>query len=198
MDEQLESLVVRVEADTVPLEREFQRVSRFGDQFGRSLTRAFEGVTLRGRGFGDVLRSLGRDLSRLAFRAAFKPLEAGIGSLVNNAVVGALPFARGGAIASGQSAALPIPFAAGGVVSTPTFFPLAGGRAGVMGERGAEAIMPLRRGPDGRLGVSADGGGGNVAITFNVSATDADSFRRSETQIAAMLSKAVSRGQRNL
>ncbi|WP_398496928.1 phage tail length tape measure family protein [Variovorax sp.] len=44
------------------------------------------------------------------------------------------------------------------IVDRPTFFPFAKG-IGLMGEAGAEAIMPLRRGTDGRLGVSLQGGG---------------------------------------
>ena len=58
--------------------------------------------------------------------------------------------------------------------------------------------MPLARGPDGRLGVAARGGGGGMNVTFNVTTPDAESFRRSETQVAAMLARAVSLGQRNL
>ena len=72
-------------------------------------------------------------------------------------------------------------------------FRSAGNRIGLAGERGAEAILPLARGPDGALGVRAAGGGG-ISVTFNVSTPDADSFRRSETQIAALLARAV--GQR--
>ena len=49
-------------------------------------------------------------------------------------------------------------FAGGGIVHRPTIFPFAGG-TGLIGEAGPEAIMPLRRGPDGRLGVDAAGGG---------------------------------------
>ena len=45
------------------------------------------------------------------------------------------------------------PYAQGGVVSGPTVFPMADGNIGLMGEAGAEAIMPLKRGPSGRLGV---------------------------------------------
>jgi lambda family phage tail tape measure protein len=44
------------------------------------------------------------------------------------------------------------------VVDKPTMFRYGGG-LGVMGEAGPEAIMPLQRGPDGKLGVSAQGGG---------------------------------------
>ena len=43
----------------------------------------------------------------------------------------------------------------GTVVNRPTFFAFAKG-AGVMGEAGPEAILPLRRGADGKLGVVAD------------------------------------------
>lgn len=47
----------------------------------------------------------------------------------------------------------------GQVVNRPTMFQFAKG-SGVMGEAGAEGIFPLRRGPDGRLGIEAHGGGG--------------------------------------
>lgn len=55
-------------------------------------------------------------------------------------------------------------FARGGIVNKPTLFPFAKG-VGLMGEAGPEAILPLRRGSDGRLGVSAAGGG---SVTVNV------------------------------
>ena len=92
---------------------------------------------------------------------------------------------------------MPVPFAQGGVIASPISFPLGGNRIGIAGERGAEAILPLARGPDGSLGVRADTSGG-VNVTFNVTTPDADSFRRSETQVAAMLARAVGQGQRNL
>jgi len=56
-----------------------------------------------------------------------------------------------------------VPFAQGGIVDKPTIFPFANG-TGLMGEAGPEAIMPLTRGDDGRLGVEALGrytGGGS-------------------------------------
>jgi phage-related minor tail protein len=66
-----------------------------------------------------------------------------------------------------------------------------------MGERGAEAVMPLARGPDGRLGVRG-GGARPVSVTVNIATPDADSFRRSEAQVAATLARAVARGRRGL
>ncbi len=64
-----------------------------------------------------------------------------------------IPNAKGGAYNSPSLSAY-----SGGVYDSPHLFAFAKG-AGVFGEAGPEAIMPLRRGPDGRLGVSAAGGG---------------------------------------
>ena len=61
-----------------------------------------------------------------------------------------------------------VPFAYGGIVNKPTIFPMAKG-AGVMGEAGPEAIMPLRRGRNGKLGVEASGGVGNVVVNVDAS-----------------------------
>ena len=58
--------------------------------------------------------------------------------------------------------------------------------------------MPLARGADGRLGVVSASGGGNVHVNVSISTPDAGSFQRAESQISAMLARAVSRGQRNL
>ena len=55
-----------------------------------------------------------------------------------------------------------------GLYDSPTLFKFAnGGALGVMGEAGPEAVMPLRRGADGKLGVSGGGGGGDVQIVIN-------------------------------
>jgi phage-related minor tail protein len=107
--------------------------------------------------------------------------------------VAASPFARGGVFSRGMV----MPFAKGGVVGAPSYFPLGRG-LGLMGERGAEAVMPLARGPDGRLGVQAGGGGRPASITVNISTPDAESFRRSEAQVSAALARAVARGQRGM
>lgn len=63
---------------------------------------------------------------------------------------------------------------ANSIVRTPTLFKYAKGGAlatGVMGEAGPEAVMPLTRGPNGKLGVSSYGGGGGVSVVVNVDAS---------------------------
>ncbi|WP_425451110.1 phage tail tape measure protein, partial [Rhodovulum viride] len=55
-------------------------------------------------------------------------------------------------------------FAAGGVVDRPTFFPMRGATTGLMGEAGPEAILPLTRLGNGKLGVASLGGGGSVRM----------------------------------
>jgi phage-related minor tail protein len=89
-----------------------------------------------------------------------------------------------------------MPFARGGVISSPTTFPMRGA-TGLMGEAGPEAIMPLTRGADGRLGVQAQGGGRPVNVVMNITTPDVSGFARSQSQIAAQMSRALARGERN-
>jgi phage-related minor tail protein len=191
-DDLAPTLTVTIDADTRPLEAQLAQVSRAGARFSSAISQSFVDLALKGRSFGDVLRSLALRLSELALKAAFKPITDAIGGSLAGLVTGAA-FARGGIVRQG----LPVPFAGGGVIASPLAFPLAGNRIGLAGERGPEAILPLARGPDGSLGVRADAGS-RIAVTFNVSTPDAESFRRSETQLAALLARAVAQGQRNL
>jgi phage-related minor tail protein len=187
MADEIGGLTVRVDADIEPLKADLHEASQLGNQFGRSITRAFEDAAFKGKDLGDVLRSLALSLSRMAFRAAFKPLEQAVGGMFSQMFAG---------MAGG---AMPSLFASGGVVAAPTAFAMGNGKAGIAGEAGPEAILPLMRGSDGRLGVRAVGGAGRaITINFNVTSPDAAGFRRSEAQIGAMLNRAVARGERNL
>ena len=194
MTDTVASLSVRVGADTSDARQKLQELERLGDTFGRRISGAFAGAVFSGESLGDSLRSLALDLSRLALRSAFQPFNGAIGDGLASLAGGLSPFAKGGVV----GAPMPKPFAQGGVIASPVTFPLGGGRLGLAGEAGPEAILPLARGADGRLGVRTQGTGGGVTITMNISTPDAEGFRRSESQIAAMLSRAVSRGQRNM
>lgn len=193
-----DGLTVEIAADTSAFRRDITEAERLARGFGRVVGDALTGAAVKGREADDVFRSLVSRLSTLAINAAFRPLEQGIAGLLqgalNGAVSGALPFAKGGAFQGGRV----IPFAQGGVVAAPTYFPLGSGQTGLMGERGAEAILPLKRGPDGRLGVAAGGGGRAVNVTVNVSTPDASSFRRSEAYLSGLVARAVARGERSL
>ena len=68
----------------------------------------------------------------------------------------------------------------------------------MLGEAGPEAIMPLSRGPDCKLGVRTEGGSAKpVTVVMNISTPDEQSLRRSQSQVAAEMSRALGRGQRN-
>lgn len=189
-----ETWIIDIQTNTSQLESSLKQATSLGRGFSSALVSAFDGLVAKGKGLGDVLKSLALRLSDLVLKAALKPLDNLFGSALQSAFSGGL-----GSLFSGSSpATLPVPFASGGVISSPIGFPLGGSKTGIAGEAGAEAIMPLSRGPDGRLGVAVTGAQSGPVITFNVTATDADSFRRSESQIAAMLARAVSLGQRNL
>lgn len=161
--------------------------------FARAMTQAFSSSITGGKQFDDVLKSLTLKLSDMAVKLAFKPLEKSLASGLAGLLSG-IGGSSGGAYQANAMGAVK-PFAAGGVIGTPTYFPMMDGGVGLAGEAGPEAIMPLKRGPDGRLGVA--GGGGNT-ITIQIATPDAESFRRSESYITGQIARAVARGQRSL
>lgn len=95
-----------------------------------------------------------------AIGGLFGGVAAARGAVVAGGTV--LPFARGG-VPSGAEVVPSLAVARGRVVDRPTLFPLDGGRAGLMGEAGAEAILPLVRGPAG-LSVRGIGPSGELAL----------------------------------
>ena len=155
-----------------------------------SLGGALKGLIYDGAGLSDTLRGLALEMSKSVFSAAMAPVQKAAGGFVASLLGGM--FADGAAFSSGRVRA----FASGGVVGGPTAFPMRGGM-GLMGEAGPEAILPLSRGPDGKLGVRA-GAGGGVAVTVNIATQDVEGFRRSSGQISAQLARAVARGTRHL
>ncbi|MEP2028945.1 MAG: phage tail tape measure protein [Paracoccaceae bacterium] len=160
----------------------------------KGLRRAFDGVLLDGVKLSDALGNVAQSMIDTTYSAAIKPVTNHFGGLlakgINGVTEGILPFADGGSFSQGRV----MPFANGGIVSGPTTFPMRGG-TGLMGEAGPEAIMPLARGPDGKLGVRS--GGSSPTIVMNISTPDAQSFQRSQGQIAAQMSRALGRGKRN-
>ena len=182
-------------------QRQLETLDRLAQRFGSSLSGALSDGTAKGRQLGSVLDGVAGTLAKSLGGALQSSLMSGLqgaGQAISAAALSAsfggnlFPFARGGILSGGAVT----PFAQGGVVASPTYFPLGRG-LGLMGEAGAEAVMPLARGPDGRLGVRG-GGGGATNVTVNIATPDAESFRRSEAQISAALARAVARGRRGL
>lgn len=172
---------------------ETRRLSR---SLGSSLRTAFDRAVFGGAKLGDVMRGLLSDMAGRALNSALRPVQnamgAGMTGLVGS-LVSAFGFAQGGAFSAGRVRA----FARGGVVDGPTLFPMRGG-SGLMGEAGPEAIMPLTRGADGRLGVRAQRQGPAAVVTVNIATPDIESFQRSRGQITAQLARAVARGNGRL
>lgn len=149
----------------------------FGEQAARNLQSAFadflfdpfkDGLDGMLRGFIDVLR---RMVSEALAAALLKKLFDGMASedggggggqswwaSLIKGIIGAFAggSAKGNVFQGGRMTA----FANGGIVKGPITFPMANGQFGLMGEAGPEAIMPLRRGADGRLGIDAANVGG--------------------------------------
>ena len=161
-------------------------------QFSSVFSSTIKTAIISGKGFEETLKSLALKISNVALSAGLRPLEKATSNLVGNFVSGLTSSLTGG-----SSGASIVPFAKGGIVSSPSFF--GGGRqVGLMGEAGAEAILPLARGSDGRLGVRTEGGGQPTNIVFNVSTPNVAGFKKSEAQISTMLARAAGRGRRGL
>ena len=164
--------------------------------------------------FTNLANGIVADVMRIYTRMAITGLIGKVGGLFGGGMVTDTPYtsnatgvttplpeAHGDAFIGGRITA----FASGGVVSRPTLFAMAGG-AGLMGEAGPEAIMPLSRGSDGKLGVKASGGGGGN-VTVNVvnqasgteattrESTDSMGNRQIEVLIANLVNKTISSGR---
>ena len=130
-------------------------------------------------GLIDGTKTLGESLSNILRQVGSMFIQFGMRSLIG----GLFPSANGNVFANNKI----VPFAYGGVVKKPTLFPMANGM-GLMGEAGPEAVMPLRRGRGGRLGVEAAGGG---ATTVNVSVDASGSSVQGDSAQASQLGKAI-------
>lgn len=173
-----------------------REVSVLSGGIGGGLRRAFDGLVFDGAKLSDALKQVGQSIVDTVYGISIKPVQAALGSAIadgiSGLVGGLLPFEKGGSFAQGRV----MPFAKGGVVASPTSFSMRGGQ-GLMGEAGPEAIMPLARAADGRLGVQAAGSAKPVTVVMNITTPDVQGFQRSQTQLAAQAQRMLARGQRN-
>jgi phage-related minor tail protein len=132
--------------------------------------------------FTTALRKMAAEAASAAIFDSLMSKKSGGGGGLDSLVSGAASLfsafaAKGHAFNHGNIVA----FAGGGVVTSPHTFPMAGGRTGLMGEAGPEAIMPLARGSDGKLGIKTRGGQGHTIIV-NVNGGSAPDVRRAAGQ----------------
>ena len=136
------------------------------------LDRLFDSMFEGGKKAVEALRDIGKELLKMVAKQSFYNILAKL-----------LPstFGAGGFLDLGAAGSLK-PYAKGGIVNAPTAFPMRGGKTGLMGEAGPEAILPLTRGANGALGVAAAGGGGGGAVQVNVITPPGSSVEQSERQ----------------
>jgi lambda family phage tail tape measure protein len=203
----------KVAADAKDFGKQFSQsfedgIKSMGDlagNLGSSFASAFEGmadqltefVTTGKANFRDFAASVLKDISRMIIRYAifnavkgimniFNP-AAGLGSSAANVAQYAPLNAKGNVYAQNGIQA----FARGGIVNGPTLFPFAKG-IGLMGEAGPEAIMPLRRGRDGNLGVMSSGGGTtNVVVNVDASGSEVEGDAGQAKALGNAISAAV-------
>ena len=135
------------------------------------------------QGLIDGTKTLGESLSGILRQLGSIFLQFGMKNLVSSI----FPSAKGNVFAQNKI----VPFAYGGVVNKPTLFPMANGM-GLMGEAGPEAVLPLRRGKGGRLGVETSGGTiGNVVVNVDASGSKVQGNQPDASQLGKAIGQAV-------
>ena len=138
------------------------------DTLANQMTSAIEGLI-------DGTKTLGQSLSGLLRTFGSMFLRAGVGRLVD-----LIPSAKGNVFAQNGI----VPYAKGGYIGRPTM--------ALMGEAGPEAVLPLRRGRGGRLGVETSGGSvGNVTVNVDASGSAVEGDTSQAAQLGKMLGAAV-------
>jgi lambda family phage tail tape measure protein len=165
----------------------------FAQNAARQMADAFVSIIDGSKSASDAFKDMARAILEQALRmAVINPIMNSIFGGVGG--FSPLPsfFANGAAFSGGRV----VPFASGGVVTGPTTFPMAGNQTGLMGEAGPEAIMPLTRTKGGKLGVVAEGGGGdNITVEnhFHIAANGDDSVKRIIAQEAPKIAALTQR-----
>ena len=162
---QIENTLKLTDAETKrhdALEKAKQEQEALGASIEASMEKAFMSMIDGTTSVKDAFKAMAAEIIKELYRVlVVKKMVA--------AISGKLPFgateANGGVWSGGSKVQA---YANGGVVGGPTTFAMSGGKTGLMGEAGPEAIMPLKRGANGKLGVQVEGGGGATTIVQNI------------------------------
>tara|TARA_B110000908_G_scaffold30787_1_gene36523 strand:+ start:757 stop:2955 length:2199 start_codon:yes stop_codon:yes gene_type:complete len=166
------------------LEDQAQKQKDFADDIANSFGDAFMSMADGTKTVKDAFKDMARDIIKQLYRIlVVEQMVASISGAIRGSFGGGAPQ---GPMPSGNT----IPYANGGVVGSPTTFPMSGGKTGLMGEAGPEAIMPLKRGANGKLGVQMEGGATTTVVqNFNFSANGDDSVKRIIAQAAPKIAQ---------
>ncbi len=199
--------------------QKFRELEQVANDIGAAFGNAFSSAIKDAENFKEIILGLLSDLQDIALQEfVSKPIKDSVSNIFGNIISSLFgtPISPSGGISPGGPQGPPnilaLPptfgppasdllrqsFSHGGIVSSPTEF-ISGSRVGLMGERGPEAIMPLSRGVDGRLGVAAPAPQGrNVTIAkieMNFPGVrDPQGFRQSRSQITSGVRNALQRG----
>jgi len=199
-EQQVQSVVNLAEASRLANEQ-LQKMQGLSDSIASSMASGFMSIVDGTKTAKDAFRDMARDIIKQLYNVLVVQQLVGsfdaktkTGTGLAGMIIGAFQ-ANGGAWSGGSQIQA---YANGGVVGGPTTFPMAGGKTGLMGEAGPEAIMPLKRGANGKLGVQMEGGGGDTIVvnqSFNFQANGDDSVKRiiaqAAPQIAQMTKKSM-------
>jgi len=161
-----------------------------GDAFGDVVVKGIKGMedalvdfVMKGTlSFRNLANSIISDMVRIAIQQTITaPFTSFIGNLFKNA--------NGNAFVDGKVQK----YAYGGVVNRPTLFPMANGGVGLMGEAGyPEAILPLKRGSNGKLGVQSTGGGvGNIVVNVDASGSSVEGNEQGGREFGRAIAAAI-------
>ncbi len=158
------------------LEKSWKKVWEAADGIGTGVGNFLDSIILKTASFKDAMLSLIKDIDAAVVKSFItQPIAQGVASFAGKVLGGFL----------GLPAAAPTPvktYAEGGVVSGPMMFQMGNGQLGLMGEAGEEEIVP--RGKSKR-------GGTTINQYINISTPNADSFRRSASQVKQQLSRGL-------
>ena len=197
LKKQFDSLLGSGTGDDSPLQKFRKEIDDVTTQLENVVVNAFKGMedaltnfVMTGKlNFREFARSVIADITRIAIRQAIiAPILGafGIGNPTPTSTTGTTNSAKGNVFAQNGI----VPYAKGGIVNSPTLFPFAKG-VGLMGEAGPEAIVPLKRGRDGKLGIAGGGGATTVNVSVDAKGTKVEGDGKQMAQLGRMIGAAI-------
>jgi tape measure domain-containing protein len=155
--------VFDLEENVKSLKSAFDAIEAAADSFGSAMGKALGDAVFGIGNFKEVAKAAFKDLVSTVLEELGKLAASKMLQMILGGGLGGGGFSLGGLGLGNLSFGL----ANGGVLEAPTFAMTASGRMGQVAENGPEAVLPLSRGPDGKLGVQNAGGGGG-GVTINI------------------------------